>query len=206
MKNHGKRISCMIAVMLSIVMLLASFATPVSAANAGSDPILSGGEYGISYENGVYTLSINANKLVEILQNRDFNKETLLEIMPVEVYELLTSRDPQAAISFLQSLMNETSIKELKNDLPLDLVLEFIDENELKSLIKTDKIKDLVDIEAFVSSLSDEEFFALFKEGALEELLGKIDLETLFDEQTRQALLENLTTDEIFGALKENAI
>ena len=206
MKNRKTCITRLLVVFTLLAVVMSAVLIPSSATKAGSDPILSGSDYGITYNDGVYTISIDAERLMDILTSKSFDKETLLSIMPEKVYELLVNRDAASAIALLNDLIDITEFGQLKEDLPLDYFANQLSADEFIELIYVDKIIDLIDIKAVIASLDSDEIEGIFKEGALEELFKSLDLTPIITSEKIELLLDQLTTEEINGALKEGAI
>ena len=101
MKNRTTRITRVLVVLSLLAVVLTSVLIPSSASKAGTDPIFSGSDYGITFNDGVYTISIDAERLMEILTSKSFDKSTLLSIMPEKVYDLLVNRDAASAAALL---------------------------------------------------------------------------------------------------------
>ena len=78
MKTRKTRITRVLVIFTLLAVVLSAVLIPSSASKAGTDPIFSGSEYGITYNDGVYTISIDAERLTEILTSKSFDKETLL--------------------------------------------------------------------------------------------------------------------------------
>ena len=193
-------------VVFSLIAVLVSAVLVPSSAEAGYDPILSGSEYGISYDNGVYTISIDAERLAEILSSRSFNKETLKSVMPEAVYDLITDRDAKAATALLGELMETAQLGQLKNDLPLDYLTKNFSAEDFINIVHIDKLISLLDIKAIISSVPADEFENLFLEGKLEELLKSLDFTGILTDDKLEELLNILTAEEIIAALKPGAV
>jgi hypothetical protein len=146
MKNMKTRFTRLLVVFTLITVLLSATLIPSFAAPAGSDPILSGSEYGVSYDNGIYTISIDAERLAEILSSKSFDKETLKSVMPEAVYDLFVNRDAASVKALLSDLQDAASLGELKDDLPIDYFFGLFSTDEILGFTNLDKLLDREDI------------------------------------------------------------
>ncbi len=117
MKNLKKRMPKIIAAACSLVLLLSAVLMP-TAVNAAlprpsSVPTPSGSMYTTSYENGVYTLDLDAAYLGSLLENGDISKEDIKEKLPDSIYALLVDRDA-------------TAVKEIVYDLAIKAAEEYL--------------------------------------------------------------------------------
>jgi len=212
MKNMKTRLTRLLVVFTLITVLLSATLIPSFAAPAGSDPILSGSEYGVSYDNGVYTISINAERLAEILSSRSFDKETLISVMPEAVYDLFVNRDAASVKALLSDLQDAASLGELKEDLPLDYFLDMFTPEELIDLVNIDKLLSILDIKAIIAAVPDDEIENLFIKEKLDALFESLNFDSIIDEDKIRFLLDDtanpeaLTTKEITDALKPGAV
>ena len=207
MKNMKTHLTRLLVIFSSLVMLLSTVvALPISADAPGDAPILAETEYGITYDNGVYTININAERLAELLASPSFNKETLESIMPATVYDLIVNQNSEAASELIADLIENTNYGELKDDLPIDILKEHFSTEDIMNVVSVDELLKVIDINAIISSLSAEELENIFKEGALEELLESVDLSGVLTSENIKAVMKELTAEEINAALKEGAI
>ena len=208
MKNMKTRVSALMAVFVALVMLVSALALPISATATEKEPILSddSNEFGLTYENGVYTLSINAECLAEIISSRSFNKDALLEVMPQSVYDLFVNKDSESAIALLRSLYSAADVDALLADLPIDIVREYLVFEDFVALISIEDLLTVVDFEAIVDTMTHDEFYALFKEEKLEELIANIDLSGVLTDERLQAICSALTAQQLVDILEDGAI
>ncbi len=207
MKNMKTRMTRLIVIFASLVMLLSTVvALPISAGAPGSDPILSETEYGITYDNGVYTINIDAERLAEILSSQSFNKETLKSILPEKVYDLMISRNKDAISALLSDLIDAGSYGQLKDDLPIDVIRDHFSAEDIISIVSIDNLMKVIDIKAIISSLEPDEIENIFKDGELDKLLKSLDLSGILTKEKLKAIMEILTPEEIEAALKPGAI
>ena len=210
MTNLKTRITRLIVVFASLVMLLSTVMFPISADAPGSDPILSGSEYGITYDNGIYTLSIDAERLAEILTNKSFDKETLKSIMPEAVYDLIANRDKESLKALLRDLIDTAELGQLKEDLPLDVFMEVFTSEDIINLVNIDELIKIINIEDIIASMSSyDDIKSLFKDGELDKLIESLDYTGIFDDiksdtTKLQQLFNALSFDDIKPALKED--
>jgi len=177
MKNIKTTMSRLIAVFATLVLLASAVLIPASAVAPGSDPILSGSEYGVSYNDGVYTLSLDAERLVEIISTRSFNKETLKSIMPEAVYELLKNRDLASAKALLRDLYAASDLDKLIEDLPLDVIASHISKEDLLSVVDADKLFNIFDVKGIIASLTTEEIEKVFEGKDISTIVPVSELE-----------------------------
>ena len=71
MKNRKTRITRVLVIFSLLAVVLSAVLIPLSASKAGTDPILSGSDYGITYNDGVYTVSIDAERLARLVKEED---------------------------------------------------------------------------------------------------------------------------------------
>ena len=207
MKNMKTHLTRLLVIFSSLVMLLSTVvALPISASAPGEDPILAETEYGITYDNGVYTISINAERLAELLASPSFNKETLESIMPETVYDLIVNQNSEAASELIADLIENTNYGELKDDLPIDIFKEHFSTEDITNIVSIDELLKVMDITTITASLSNKELENIFKEGELEKLLKSTDLSGILTSDNIKAVMKELTPEEVNAALKEGAI
>ena len=67
MKQMKTRMTRIAAVLMSLMMLLSTLVLPAAAAPLLDDSV---NNYGLTYADGIYTVSINAETLTELLQEK----------------------------------------------------------------------------------------------------------------------------------------
>ncbi len=207
MKDLKTRLTRLLAVFASLVLLVSMCAIPISASTPGSNPILSGpNPFGITYENGIYTVTIDAERLAEVLSSKSFDKTTLTEIMPEPVYNLLKNRDAASAIALLKELYASMSIKDFKNDFPMEVFGDLLSKDHLLEFIDFDKLKDVIDISELVRSLSEDELLQIIKADKMDALLSLPAVHALFTPARMKEISQRLTPAQINAALKAGAI
>ena len=207
MKDLKTRLTRLLAVFASLVLLVSMCAIPISASTPGSNPILSGpNPFGITYENGIYTVTIDAERLAEVLSSKSFDKTTLTEIMPESVYNLLKNRDAASAIALLKELYASMSIKDFKNDFPMEVFGDLLSKDHLLEFIDFDKLKDVIDISELVRSLSEDELLQIIKADKMDALLSLPAVHALFTPARMKEISQRLTPAQINAALKAGAI
>ena len=110
MKDLKKRMPKLIAAVASFILILSMVLLPIMADMSiplPSVPTPSAPAYSTSYQNGVYTLTLNSGYLTEVIHNREFNKETLRENLPEEIYQLVVERDPSALKSLIMDMLSD---------------------------------------------------------------------------------------------------
>ena len=207
MKDLKTRLTRLLAVFASLVLLVSMCAIPISASTPGSNPILSGpNPFGITYENGIYTVTIDAERLAEVLSSKSFDKTTLTEIMPEPVYNLLKNRDAASAIALLKELYASMSIKDFKSDFPMEVFGDLLSKDHLLEFIDFDKLKDVIDISELVRSLSEDELLQIIKADKMDALLSLPAVHALFTPARMKEISQRLTPAQINAALKAGAI
>ena len=181
MKNLKTNLSRLVAAFAMLVLLASAVLVPVSAVAPGSDPILSGSEYGVSYNDGIYTLSLDAERLVEIISSKSFNKETLKSIMPEAVYEFIKNRDLASAKELLRDLYASADLDQLIEDLPLDVIASHISKDDLLKAVDVDKLFALIDVKAIIASLTTEEIEKVFEGKDITTIVPMAEIEAYIE-------------------------
>ncbi len=207
MKNMKTHLTRLVVIFSSLVLLLSTVvALPISANAPGSDPLPTGTMYEVSYDNGVYTISIDAERLAEILNSPSFNKEMLESVLPETVYDLIINRNKDAVSQLLSDLIEESHYGDLKDDLPIDVLTDHFSTEDIISIVNMDALLKVIDIDEIIASLTPEQIENIFIEGKLEELLEGIDLSGVIDADAIDALMDVLTPAELEAALKPGAV
>ncbi len=206
MKKTNKHMARIVAVFMSLMLLISSFALPATAALLDN----SENDYGISYSDGIYTLNINAGALSALLKKDNINKETLMQILPEKLVNFLTERDAESAMALLKDLYAAADPTQLKNDIPWNVIINEISTDDLLDVIDIDAILDMIDIDVLMNAIADElggDITSIFKEGKFEEYIATIDITSLFADKVRvEKLIAFLTAEELQAALKKDAI
>ena len=189
MKNMKTRLTRLIVIFASLVMLLSTaVALPISADAPGEAPILSEKEFVITYDNGVYTININAERLAEVLSSPSFNKEALKSILPEKVYDLMVNRNKDAISALLSDLIDTGSYGQLKDDLPIDVIRDHFSAEDIISIVSVENLMKVIDINEIIASIEPDEIENLFLEGKLEELLASLDLSGILTKEKIEAV------------------
>ncbi|MBQ7338021.1 MAG: InlB B-repeat-containing protein [Clostridia bacterium] len=196
MKQMKTRMTRIAAVLMSLMMLLSSLVLPATAAPLLDD---SNNSYGISYADGIYTVSINAETLADLLQSESFDKQALLQVMPASLYNFLVTRDANSALAVLKDLYAASDLGALKNDLPVHIITDKFTKEDLLSVVKIDKVMEIIDVNALIDSVPADEIWNLFKDGALGAyiLQNYAQLTVLITDEVVNKVLSTLTA---FGA------
>ncbi len=58
----------------------------------------------VLYADGVFTFVVDAERVGEILSNREFNKKALIELIPTGIYDIIETRSKNSVVEFLCTL------------------------------------------------------------------------------------------------------
>lgn len=88
----------LVAVLLVAVLSAGLF----SVASFAEEKVISDGEYtDLSYDNGTVIVKVEAARLSEIIQKREFTKDALLKLLPTELYNIYQNRTKESVVDFL---------------------------------------------------------------------------------------------------------
>ena len=91
----------LVAVLLAAVLCAGLF----SIASFADEKVISDDAYtDLSYDNGTVIIKIDAGRLSEIIQKREFNKEAFIELLPSGLYEIYKTRSKESVVNFLCAL------------------------------------------------------------------------------------------------------
>ncbi len=196
-----KRMLKMTAAVASLILVLSMILMPMVAGALPNVtvPTPNGAAYSTSYENGVYTVDLDAAYLSDLLQNGQLTKENLKELMPEKVYNLIVDQDPAAVKSLLLDVVDRAL--ELKND-PSETKAILVD--VLKKVIK--KVLDSDQGSALISGVQSQVGIASYEAAApaidFNSLLDQIPDDFVIDASNLDTLLNYANTMVNSGVIK----
>lgn len=205
MKKTNKHMARIVAVFMSLMLLISSFALPATAA------LLDNGEndYGISYSDGIYTLNINAGALSALLKKDNINKETLMQILPEKLVNFLTERDAESAMALLKDLYAAADPTQLKNDIPWNVIINEISTDDLLDVIDIDAILDMIDIEVFAKNVVEElgdDITDIVEAGGAKEYIMSIDINKMVKLNAFKNIITSIEPSELFDAINKDSL
>ena len=201
MKNKFLHLSSKcLAFFLAFLMMLSCFSAVSFAAEEENDEKNAHGSV-TTFSDGVYTVTIDANKLFEMIDNGKISRERIKELSPQELYDAITSNGSVSArlLSLLKAYVNLATagdFEALYELLPVDMTMEYLTQEPdplLWRVLSKETLFDSIDLPAILSELN--------RSGKLSEILN-------INEATDIALRDGLVTEEAITAmindLKEN--
>ena len=216
MKKTNKRMSRVLAVFMSLMLLISSFALPATAALLDE----SENDYGISYSDGVYTLSINAGALADLLKNDNIDKQTLMQMLPEKLADFLVERNAESAMALLKDLYAAADPTPLKNDIPWNVIINEISTEDLVNVIDIEAILDMVDISFLMNDIVTElngDITSILKDGVsvdaeisnittTEQFMAIIDINKLVSLNAFRNIITSIAPSDLFEAIDKDSL
>ncbi len=123
MKDMNKRMPKLLASVAALLLILSMVILPTMALSLpDSVPTPSTRAFTTKYENGVYTLDLDAAFIGDTLKNSNYDLQSLKGLIPDSVYQVIADRDPAAAKALLVNLVAR-------------VVRDYIGEDRIKEMI-----------------------------------------------------------------------
>ena len=214
MKKFKNRTKGLIAIIMAIVMLagiaLPTAALSIPAEGSAEDDGLC---YTLSYKDGVLSLVIDSEKLYEVIKDKSISKEELNSFLPADVIETLQKGgevSPEDLMSLISSYITLDDVTAIINDMPKEMVAEFLDPELIDKLIDVKELLGMLPLEEIMNSLDDEDLASLVEADGvmdalmpkiietelIEKVLEEIDLTPILNDPDVRKLLEDILKDE----------
>ncbi len=175
---------------ISSLLLLLSFVLMPMVAGALPDitvPTPNGAAYSTSYEDGVYTVDLDAAFLTDLLKNGQLTKENLKEHLPEKLYNLIAEQDAESVKSLLLDLIDKAYEAKENPSEAKDVLIRVL-KKAIRKVLDTEKGSALVD------RVKDQVGLASYEAAA--EIPAGFDFSSLLDEIPDDLVInaENLNT------------
>ncbi len=210
MKTNNRISARITAFVLSLVMLF-TFSVPVFSAGVKADekPVIEPTKYytiGYNSEAAQLVLTLNAERLGELVANRDFTKNELKEFLPDILVKAIENKEIpslQEIIDFIPTelltydeLTNIIPEEVIKSVISLDMLIELVGEDDLNEL--TVELVDKLFTEDVVKALFTVEILkVLLTDEVLDKVLDEKDHENIFTDE----VLDEILTEEVIKAI-----
>ncbi len=220
MKKFKKKTRGFIALLMTLAMLVGvclpagadSFGELVDSSSAG----IAGGSdsahalaYSLTIEDGKIVLAIDPDMVYDILKDKDISKEELKSLIPQDILDA-AAKGKDLTIDDLKALAsNYVTLDELKaliNDMPRDIIAEYISVEKLQKIITVEEILNVIPLEDLMNAVEEEALRKLLTDEVMElmfkdELVDKIATDAFVsDLMNNTTLVEDITTDPVIKA------
>ena len=157
---------------MATVMLLTSILP--TAALAISAPTEEEPMWKIEYKDGVLSARINAEMLYEILEDKTLTKDELQKLIPSDILELIQNKNninANAIADLLSNYVDADTLKDILDDIPVEVLREFIDKELVEAVLSIEDIVSLIDVEAILESADEDDVEAMFNGKPMKKVL-----------------------------------
>ncbi len=200
MKNK-KFLRYFVSILLAVYMLAAA-CLPAAAfvVEGATDPVSNLPSFSLEYEDGVLSLRLNAELLYEVISDKKITKDEIGQFLPEDVLALFENGQKPSVDELREVLSNYLTVDELRemvNDLPIDLAQNLVDLEMITNIITIDELMSLVDIEGLLEGVSDKALLELVKGKPLELMLDNEKvIDTVIENIDMSALLKDGLMDD----------
>ena len=191
------------------IIMLASFCFPAGAFTIGSSGKTEEAQpyYTIEFNDGVLRVKLNPQKVFDLLADGNLTRSEIEQFIPKEVLDALdggVSRD--ALLALASEYINAEEMQKLLALLPQDLLTKyFLNPEFLEQLITLDEILGMIDVDALLAGIEDEEKFNAELNALLAPVLGDLLTETVQNNLLNdKAFMESVLSDAIDRLLDEH--
>ena len=185
-----------IALIMTLAMLL-GICLPVGALGVSANDAVQTDKlaYSVAYEDGKIVVKINPETVYRILKDKHISKAELASLIPEGILDA-AAKGRDLTVDDLKELAAQfVTLDELKaivNDIPADVLKEYVDVDFLKALFDAEEIINLLPIDEMLEVATGD---------ALNKLLTDEVTELLF----KQELIDKVVTDEFVEDLLEGS-
>ncbi len=170
--KRKKFIKCLVAFVMTLVMIagvcLPAAAMSISSPDSTNPDTLA---WELSYENGKIVVRINPETVYNIIKDRQVTPEELKALIPPEILEAAEAGrelTPDDLASLVSNYVTVDELKAMVNDIPRELIAEYIDVERLTELVDIQEILNLLPLDEIVSAVSEDSLKALLTDKAAE--------------------------------------
>ena len=206
MKNK-KFLRYFVSILLAVYMLAAA-CLPAAAfvVEGATDPVSNLPSFSLEYENGMLSLRVNAELLYEVISDKRITKEEVEKFLPEDILALFENGQKPSVDELRAVLSNYLTVDELRemvNDLPIDLAKSLVDIEMITNIITVDELMSLVNIDELLKDVSDEALLELVKGEPLKLMLTSKVLDTVAANLDPDAMKNMLAASDVKSAVKE---
>ena len=210
MKNLKKKAKGLLALLMTLTMLVGA-CLPVGALGVSQEDAVNTDElaWSLTYEDGKFSFTVNPDTVYRILKDKSISKEELKALVPSEILDA-AAKGRELTLDDLKALAsNYVTLDELKaliNDLPRDIVAEYVSLEKLKSFISVEEILNLIPLEEMMNGVKEEALKALLTDEVMklvlkDELIDKIATDEFVSGiMNETTLVDDITTDPVIKA------
>ena len=210
MKNLKKKAKGLLALLMTLTMLVGA-CLPVGALGVSQEDAVYTDElaWSLTYEDGKFSFTVNPDTVYRILKDKSISKEELKALVPSEILEA-AAKGRELSLDDLKALAsNYVTLDELKaliNDLPSDVVAEYVSLEKLKSFISVEEILNLIPLEEMMNGVKEEALKTLLTDEVMklvlkDELIDKIATDEFVSGiMNETTLVDDITTDPVIKA------
>ncbi len=200
MKNKTFNLSSRcIAFFLSLLMIMSCF-TAVTFSSSAAEPETPASQTGTSFKDGIYTITVNADSLFEMYDNKSLSAENLKEVIPSELLDAVTTNGSayDKLLSILRTyftLAAGENGENLYDIFPVDMTVDhLVDGNDpiLWNMITKEDLVANIDFELVFGKLDASDFERIVN--STEVVKIAIDSGLLTDEMA-ETLIDDLKTN-----------
>ena len=210
MKNLKKKAKGLLALLMTLTMLVGA-CLPVGALGVSQEDAVNTDElaWSLTYEDGKFSFTVNPDTVYRILKDKSISKEELKALVPSEILDA-AAKGRELTLDDLKALAsNYVTLDELKaliNDLPSDVVAEYVSLEKLKSFISVEEILNLIPLEEMMNGVKEEALKTLLTDEVMklvlkDELIDKIATDEFVSGiMNETTLVDDITTDPVIKA------
>lgn len=187
MKLFKNKIKITVALFMALTMLI-SAALPIGAFSVEQGGSEEGALpcWSVGYSDGVLEIKINAETVYDILKDQKLTREELASLIPQDILDAIEKGRELTTDDLLALASNYISfddIREILEDMPQELISEYINLETLEELIEIDELISLLPLDDIFSAASAE---------AINDLVNREGVwELIFTDSATSAIADN---------------